>query len=137
MCLMRRQYQTIIAAATAAVVISILPASAQYRAVADDGIAASPKVRQMLDEHARSAAMAQVTPAVGYRAVGTDGIAASPKLRAALDERSSYVAVAEPATAIAAAGYRATGQDGITASPKLREQLGGGSEQQFQIAPVK
>jgi hypothetical protein len=52
---MRNQIRIVFATAAAAAVISITPASALAgavgnRAVGDDGIAASPKVRQMLSE---------------------------------------------------------------------------------------
>ena len=88
---MKSQYRLVIATATAAAVIFTTSTSAHYWPVGDDGIAASPKVRQMLNARARSAATTQAAPAVasvGYRAVGADGIAASPKLRGQLNQRS-------------------------------------------------
>jgi len=70
-------------------------ASAQYRTVSDDGIAASPKVRMVLNEQKRNTAVIPPSTAVaGYRAVGADGIAASPKLRQQLDERNVPITVA-------------------------------------------
>lgn len=105
---MKNQIPIIFAAATAAVALSIAPASALagsvgYRAVGDDGIAASPKARQILDERARSAALSQTsaTASVGFRAVANDGIAASPRLRQMLAERP-HAAATTPATALAA-----------------------------------
>ena len=99
---MKNQYRIVIAAATAAVALIATSASAQYRAVGDDGIAASPKVRQMLDERARSAAVSPSTRSVAYRAVGDDGIAASPKLRQMMAERPRST-VATTGTALASA----------------------------------
>ena len=101
---MKNQYRIVIAAATAAVALIATSASAQYRAVGDDGIAASPKVRQMLDERARSAAVSQTsaTTSVGYRAVGDDDIAASPRLRQMMAGRPRST-VATPGTAVASA----------------------------------
>lgn len=106
-------------------------ARAQLRTGTDDGIAASPKVRQMLDERARSAAVSRSAPrvasttvaSVGYRAVGEDGIAASPKVRQMLDEQKRNKGVTGPSGAGAWAGYRAAGKDGIAASPKVRQRL--------------
>jgi len=88
---MKSQYRLVIATATAVAAIFTTSASAQYRAVGDDGIAASPKVRQALNERKRNAAVTPTSTgvaSVGYRAVGDDGIAASPKLREQLSQRS-------------------------------------------------
>ena len=49
------KHRMILLAATAITGLFLTQAQAQYRAVGDDGIAASPKVRQMLDEHGWSA----------------------------------------------------------------------------------
>lgn len=118
-------------------------ASAQYRAIGDDGIAASPKVRQMLNERqaAKAASLASAkstTPTVasaGYRATGDDGITASPKVRQMLAERKVVVTGA-PSAEVASAGYRAVGADGIAASPKLRQQLDQRNAT-IMVAPVK
>jgi len=109
-------------------------ASAQYRTVSDDGIAASPKVRQMLDERQRSKNVALAFHPAHYPAAVGDGIAASPKVRMVLNEQKRNTAVIPPSTAVA--GYRAVGADGIAASPKLRQQL---DERNVPItvAPVK
>jgi len=121
-------------------------ANAQYQPVGDDGIAASPKVRQMLNERkavarTTSTKAAKTTPAavasVGFRASGDDGIAASPKVRQMLNERRAVVSAASAASEVASAGYRATGADGITASPKLRQQLNERTSPQVIIAPLK
>lgn len=117
-------------------------ANAQIGANENDGIAASPKVRQMFNEQktsARSAAMAHqhgtaaVAPA-GQAATRTVEIAASPKTRQALDERRA--AVGRPSSQVASAAYQATGADGITAAPKLRQQLNE-RPTTFMVAPVK
>jgi hypothetical protein len=117
-------------------------ASAQYRAVGDDGIAASPKVRQMLNERqaAKAASLASANhtaPTVasaGYRTTGDDGIAASPRVRQMLNEQKGSTVVIPPSTAIAT--YRAVGADGIAASPKLRQQLDQRNAT-IMVAPVK
>ncbi len=137
---MKNQNKLAIATIAAVVAISITPARAQYRAVGDDGIAASPKLRQQLNERARSTGNPQTASSVApasYRAVATDGIAASPKLRAMLDEQNRNAAVTPAPAAVASVGYRAVGADGIAASPKLRAQLDERGTQQVQIAPVK
>src|SRR2546422_9470445 len=62
------------------------PGTAQ--SVGDDGIAASPRFRQILNERQTEAACTCMEAAsfadAGYKAVGDDGIAASPKMRAML-----------------------------------------------------
>jgi hypothetical protein len=120
-------------------------ASAQYQAVGDDGIAASPRVRQQLNERkaARPATATIAKPAsptvasVGYGASRDDGIAASPKVRQMLNERKAVVSASSAVSEVASAGYRATGADGITASPKLRQQLNERTSPQIIIAPLK
>ena len=111
-------------------------ASAQFKATTDDGIAASPKVRQMLNERAAATRVAPATPSVTvtYRNQA-DGITASPKVRQMLAERKVVISGA-PATEVASAGYRPTGSDGVTASPKLRQQLDERTTQ-FMVAPLK
>ena len=137
---MKSQNKLVIVTVTAIAALFITQAKAQYRAVGDDGIAASPKVRQMLNARARSAATTQAAPAVasvGYRAVGADGIAASPKVRQALNERERSATVVPTSTAVASVGYRAVGDDGIAASPKLRGQLNQRSRQHPHLTAAK
>jgi len=111
-------------------------ASAQYQATGDDGITASPRLRQMLNERKTVASTpSSAVASVGYQAVGDDGIAASPKLRQMLNERKTVAST--PSTAVASTGYQATGADGITASPKLRQQLNERGAQTIMIAPLK
>ena len=110
-------------------------ASAQYQAVGEDGSAASPKLRQMLNKRQvmAKAASTEVSPA-SHRATGKDGIAASPKLRQLLNERKTVAS--ETSTAVASVGYRAVTEDGIAASPKLREHLDEHGAR-FMVAPLK
>ncbi len=136
---MKIQNRIVIVAATGIAALFLSQARAQIRTGGGDGIAASPKLRVMLDERARSAAVQEAVPTVadaGYRAVGGDGIAASPKLREMLTAQARNQVVIAP-SAVATTGYRANGQDGIAASPKLRTQLDERSGTAFQIAPVK
>jgi len=138
--IMKSQSKFVIATVTAIAAMSMTQAMAQYRAVGDDGIAASPKVRQMLNEWARSTAKPQAAEAVastGYRAAANDGIAASPKVRQMLNAQERNAAVVPPSTAVASVGYQATGADGITASPKVRAELNERGSRPFEVAPVK
>jgi hypothetical protein len=137
---MKSQNALVIVTVTAIATLFAAQARAQYRAVGDDGIAASPKLRLVLNERARANTLSQadtfVTP-VGYRVVAHRDIAASPKVREMLNEQKRNAAVIPSSTAVADVGYRATGADGIAASPKLREQIEGHCSQEFQVAPVK
>jgi membrane protease subunit (stomatin/prohibitin family) len=112
-------------------------ASAQFKVNSDDGIAASPKVRQMLNEQrakSRTAPASVAVASVSYKATSQDGIAASPKLRQTLNEWK--VVTGPTALASTSAAYRAVGDDGITASPKLRQQLNE-RRSSVTIAPLK
>ena len=123
-------------AAFAAIFSLANPASAQNKPVGGGGIAASPRLQQMLNErkHVAGAPTATVASA-GYRPTGDDGITASPRLRQMLDEQRAVASA--PSTAVAVAGYVATGADGITASPRLRQQLNERGLPVFMIAPLK
>jgi hypothetical protein len=133
---MKNLNKALLGAAIAATLSLANTASAQYTPTGDDGITASPKVRQMLDERAASSriAPANTTVAVTYRNPA-DGITASPKVRQMLAERRVVVSGAA-SIEVAAAGYRPTGADSITASPKLREQLNARSTA-IMVAPLK
>ena len=110
-------------AALAATVSLAANASAQLKPAADDGIAASPKVRQMLDERAAAAQATLSAPVrVAYHTPETQDVTASPKVLQSLAERKGVVSTT-PVVEMATTGYRPTGADGITASPKLRAQL--------------
>lgn len=120
---MKNLNRILFAAALAASFSLANNASAQFKPATDDGIAASPKVRQMLNERTAVAGpiVSAPAPMVTYRNPA-DGVAASPKVLQRLAERQVVVSGA-PAADAASAAYRPTGADGITASPKLREQL--------------
>ena len=117
-----------------------ISASAQnsvgYRPTGDDGITASPKVRELLNQRkpvASTPSAAVTNP--GFRATGDDGITASPKLRQTLNERRTVPST--PSTGVASAGYRPTGDDGITASPKVRQQIEERKPHATMVAPLK
>jgi len=75
---------------TSTVVSSFSP-----QAGANDGIAASPKLRRFLNERKTVASTPSTSVAsVGYKPVGDDGIVASPKLRQQLNERGTQFMVA-------------------------------------------
>jgi hypothetical protein len=122
------------------------------QATAGDGIAASPRLRQFLNERSHSASTPSAAPAqvqvqeaapaqteaaapVETPAAGQSGIAASPRLRQILNERGTGAGT--PSTSVASAGYRATGADGIAASPRLRQQLNERGTQPIMVAPLK
>ena len=126
----------LILTASVALLASTSQGKAQYR-TGDDGIAASPKLRQFLSERGKPMVKGTTSTAVafvGYRATGVDGITASPKLRQFINDSRGVEST--PGTVVAQVGYRATGDDGITASPKLRQLL---EEHKgaYQIAPLK
>ena len=108
-------------------------ASAQYQGVSGDGIAASPKVREQMDQSKKTATLHSGQSA--WSGFLQNAFTASPKLREQLEQRA--VARSEPSTAVVSTGYNATGADGITASPKGRQQLDEQSSQQVMIAPLK
>jgi len=130
---MKNTHRFLVAAAALALFASAGQAKAGGTAsCCDDGIAASPKVRAMLDEReARCMASGQVTT---YRITTrqTD-IAASPRVQQMRNDRTPA-----PAVQVAAetAAYRPTGSDGITASPKVRAMLDE-RRQTVEIAPLK
>jgi len=130
---MKNLNRILFATAFAASFSLVTNASAQFKPATDDSIAASPKVRQMLNERAAAATVGSAGM-VTYRN-SADGVTASPKVRQMLAERKVVVSGA-PATEVASAGYRDTGADGITASPKLRAQLDERSTA-ILIAPLK
>lgn len=128
----------IIAAIAGLLIVSASPALAGGNSsccsgsCCDNGIAASPKVRAMLNEQCRSkcaapdhATVSRITPQTAF--------AASPKVQQMNSQKA-------PATALQAAsetaGYQPTGSDGITASPKVRAMLNE-QRQAVQIAPLK
>src|SRR5260370_39188478 len=132
---MKNTNRLVILAGAALLLASAGQSQAQYQAQGDDAIAASPKLRQRLDERrAASAAAVIATQAAPLPGALDDGIAASPKLRHTLNDRKATA----PSTASGSlvAGYKPFGDDEIAASPKLRQRL---DEQKaaFEIAPLK
>lgn len=134
---MKNLNSILFAAAIAAMFSLANNASAQFKPTTDDGIAASPKVRQMLNERAAAARASISVPAatLTYRTQGLEGVTASPKVRQMLAERKVVVSGAGTFE-VATVGYRPTGSDGVTASPKLRAQLDERSTSII-IAPLK
>jgi hypothetical protein len=100
---------------------------AQYKHNGADGVAASPKLREMLESR-RTVASAPATVITV-----NDGIVASPKLRERLDSEKT-IPTSTSAMAIDLAHPQNT--DVVVASPKLREQMGTRSPR-FEIAPIK
>jgi hypothetical protein len=130
---MKIQNKLVLVTATVITALFVTQASAQYRAVADDGIAASPKVRQMLDERQRSKAAALVPqPAAHYPGPAGDGIAASPKVRQMLNEQKARPSAPSDFAVTHPPSYA----DGIAASPKVRQQIEQ-NRRSFQVAPIK
>jgi hypothetical protein len=143
--LMKKMNQILFAAVIATTISLASQANAQYKINEHDGIAASPRLRQQLNEQKASATAAAIASknhptttvaSAGYRVTENDGIAASPKTRQVLNEQSRRSTAVQSSTAVASAGYKATGPDGITASPRLRQQL---NERPvtIMVAPVK
>jgi len=110
----------------AAALTAVFGLANQARA-GEDGIAASPKVRQSLNQ--KNAAVS--TAILASSAATEDGVAASPKVRQALSERK--MAEGTPSAAVASA---TASEDGIAASPKVRGQLNERSAE-FTVAPLK
>jgi hypothetical protein len=133
---MKNLNKVLLATALAATFSLAQNASAQFKPTVDDGIAASPRLRQMLDERAAAARVQPATPnvAITYRNPAA-GVTAPPKTLQMLAERKVVVS-GTPSAEVAAAGYRPTGSDGVTASPKLRQQLDSRGRT-FMVAPVK
>ena len=96
-------------------------AKAQYQAVGADGISASPKLRQILNERKANQAAMGAGEFADYPSSSSNEIAASPKLRETLKEEVPEAPTVERDRQVV--GYRAVGQDGIAASPKLRQML--------------
>ena len=108
---------------------------AQYEPVGEDGIAASPKLRQQLNERQAAPVFQGGGEAMVYESTRQGAVAASPKVSEMLAEQNPTMhpaAEVEPRIV----GYRPVGNDGIAASPKLREQLNE-REAAVQIAPVQ
>src|SRR5215471_10771809 len=105
-------------------VIALIPAMGavgQYKPTGDDGITASPRLRQALNERKASTGAAVMVPTVMVRAAPGDvPIAASPRLQQSMAERGSMVVTHGN---VVVTSTTTAPSDGIAASPKLREQL--------------
>lgn len=115
--------------------MSTLAASAQYGPTGEDGIAASPKFRQFLNESGKR--MMKGTPStavasVGYRATGRDGITASPRLRQIIDD-SRGVASTGPTIDYAQAPRPTMSPK----DPRFEAAWRANAEREFQVAPLK
>ena len=120
---------------TAATVASLSLAStalAQYEPVGNDGVAASPKLRQALADRSVRVGPADASAAVAG-ACCENNIVASPKVRQTLPAEPKCCAAPSKDSLVSTTSKR---NDGIFASPKVRGQLNE-RPQQFQIAPVK
>src|SRR2546426_12269239 len=94
------------------------------QSVGDDGTAASPRMRQILNERTASAnaaaSGAQFAWAkdAGYKVIGADGVAASPRMRQILNERPVAVGGTGGGLQVTSSGnvsYKAIGEDGVAA----------------------
>ncbi len=132
---MKKTNRILFAATVAVAFLMAYQANAQSQAVGPDGITASPRVRQLLNERRAAAATtpAPILPVAAQAPSEGVSVTASPRVRQMLDAQKKSGATS---TAGMVASYRAVGPDGITASPKVREQLNERAVQ-FQIAPVK
>ncbi len=116
--------------ATGLFLATAVSSNAQYSAIGADGVAASPKLRALLNDRVGTTVASGEFKSAAYWAKGDDGIAASPKLRAMLSSGT-----AAGTTVARDVSYKAVGDDGVAASPKLRSFLESGKT--FEIAPVK
>jgi hypothetical protein len=132
---MKIQNRLAILTVTAITSMFITQAQAQYQPVGEDGITASPKVRAMVNERARSASAPIVADVAAYPAPAGMDIAASPKVRQLLSEQKARATA--PAVAVVAVSQPRTTGDGIAASPKVRAQLNERSNREVQVAPLK
>lgn len=135
--IMKNLNKVLFAAALAATVSLANDASAQYKPTGEDGITASPSLRQRLNERAAASNITPSAPSVTmtYRTPGLEGVTASPAVLQKLGERKVLVSTS-PSGKAASPGYQATGSDGITASPSLRQRLDERATP-FMIAPLK
>lgn len=125
----------ILTVAAATVVLGFLgQAVAQSQMSGPNGLAASPKVRQALNERPGQTSVVAPHQARHTATIAPAGyLAASPKVQAMARENAKSGVAANAAIMVASTPVRA---DGIAASPKLREQMNERS-MQFQIAPLK
>jgi hypothetical protein len=122
----------------AAAVFALFASAGQAKAggtdsCCDDGIAASPKVRAMLDERKARCCTPQTQVTTYGTTTRQADITASPKVQQMRRESAPASVVAVSTETV---GYTPTGSDGITASPKVRAALDE-RRQTVEIAPLK
>jgi hypothetical protein len=125
---------------TGVVISTLMPAlqaHAQYRPTGEDGITASPRLRQMLSERpAFSRSGSASSDPVLVSGSTRDGIVASSRISPQLTQRKGNITL-PPSTASTVASTTKAPNDGIAASPKLRQQM---REQpmrsEVEIAPI-
>ena len=124
-------------AAAMAASLTTINVYAQYQVTGNDGITASPKVRQMLNERHAVPGPSILVPVVTVRPANAaaTGITASPKVNQMLDGQKVIVNQA-PSAEVAIAGYQPNVPDGVAASPKVRQQLSQRAPE-YIIAPLK
>jgi hypothetical protein len=131
---MKKMNRILLTAAVTVVLGSLSQATAQSQMSGPNGLAASPKVRQMVSERPTQLTVSApgVLP-VSAQSAHSGMLAASPRVQQmARDNAKSEVAGGTQA--VVASNQR--NADGIAASPKLREQMNERS-MRFQIAPLK
>lgn len=90
-------HETVVAPAPDMSYQSATPTVAGYQAIGGEGIAGSPKSREMFQERMMvEATPSDVVASAGYQAVGADGIAASPNSREQMDERGAQNVMVAP-----------------------------------------
>jgi hypothetical protein len=109
-------------------------AQAQYRVSENDGIAASPKVRQMLNERKASMTTLPASRPVTVQQASIDGTAASPKVSQMLAEQKANQSAAK--IVVSPAPVRSA-ESGIAASPRVQKELNERTTPAIQIAPLK
>jgi hypothetical protein len=125
---------------TGVVISALMPvfqAHAQYRPTGEDGITASPRLRQMLSERpALDRYGSTSSDPVLVSGSTRDGIVAPSKSNPQLTQRKGNITL-PTSTASALASTTKAPNDGIAASPKLRQQM---REQpvrsEVQLAPI-
>ena len=113
----------------------ISQAQAQYRVTENDGIAASPKVRQMMNERqANFTSVSVANPAVVVQTSSAPAIAASPKVSQFLaEQRANQAALKAPTVYM----QPESAQTGIAASPRVQKEISERTTPAIQIAPLK
>ena len=133
--IMKNTNRFLVLAAAAIFLASASQSQAQYRAVGDDGIAASPKFRQFLNERGKSmvkGAPSAAVASVGYRATGRDGLTASPKLRQMIDDSRGVASTGPTIDYVHAPRPTMSPKD-----PRFEAAWRANAEKQFQVAPMK